>query len=89
MPIKCNPECKAQCCRHVNSFSFMKDYDRGDGVCKHLDAENRCDIYDHRPPICNTDLMFERVYSRFMSREEYDKMNEESCKVLFKNFSQN
>lgn len=67
----------------------MKEYDSGEGVCKYLNANNRCDIYDHRPVFCNTDLMFEKIYSRFMSRDEYDKMNEESCKILFKDFSKN
>jgi len=60
----------------------MRDYDRGDGVCRFLDKDNRCVIYNRRPPICNTDLLFERYFSKKMSREEYDKMNSDACKQL-------
>lgn len=74
--------CKANCCRQVGKFPFMLDYDRGDGVCRFLDKDNRCVIYNRRPPICNTDLLFERYFSKKMSREEYDKMNSDACKQL-------
>jgi len=58
----------------------MKDYISDDGhTCKYLTPDFLCSIYDHRPPICNTDLMFERVYSRYMTREEFDKLNKEAC----------
>lgn len=70
------------CCKHVGNFRFMQGFDRGDGTCVHLTDENLCDIYEDRPPVCNTELMFERVYSRFMSREEYDRMNTESCEKI-------
>ena len=60
----------------------MKDYDRGDGVCRFLDENNRCMDYEHRPPICNTDVMYERYFSKFMTREAYDKMNSDACKTL-------
>lgn len=74
--------CKANCCHQVGKFPFMRDYDRGDGVCRFLDSDNRCVIYNRRPPICNTDLLYERYFSKKMSREEYDKMNSDACKQL-------
>lgn len=67
------------CCRRVGRFPFMKEYDRGDGVCKHLTDDNLCAIYEDRPEVCNTGLLYERVYSRSMSREEYDAMNMMAC----------
>lgn len=60
----------------------MQEYDRGDGTCKYLTEENTCAIYADRPQICNTDLMYERVYSRFMTRDEFDKMNTSVCLSL-------
>lgn len=57
----------------------MKEYDRGDGVCKHLTQDNLCAIYENRPVICNTDLLYEKFYSSSMSREEYDLMNSGAC----------
>lgn len=70
------------CCKQVGRFPFMKEYDRGDGTCKYLTEENTCAIYADRPQICNTDLMYERVYSRFMTRDEFDNMNTSVCRTL-------
>lgn len=81
--INCS-DCNANCCRQVGKFSYMKDYDRGDGTCKYLDQDNRCMIYENRPQVCNTDLLYERYYSRFMTREQYDKANSEACEQLRK-----
>jgi Fe-S-cluster containining protein len=33
----------------------MRSYDRGDGTCKHLTAENLCAIYEGRPLLCRVD----------------------------------
>lgn len=67
------------CCRRVGQFAYMHEYDRGDGVCKHLTDDNLCAIYDSRPDICNTDKMYERVFASKMSREDFDKMNMDAC----------
>lgn len=74
--------CRACCCRHVGKFPFMRDYDRGDGTCKYLSWENRCVIYSCRPTVCNTDLMFERYFSKTMTRAEYDAVNAGECRRL-------
>lgn len=77
MPIDCS-KCKGLCCRHV-----VTDLDRGDGTCKHFDETTfRCKIYEKRPLICNTDAMFERFYSKFMSRDQFDDMNKKACGLL-------
>lgn len=81
--INCS-DCNANCCRQVGKFAYMRNYDRGDGTCKYLDESNKCMIYENRPPVCNTDLLYERYYSQFMSRERYDKMNADACEQLRK-----
>lgn len=70
------------CCKQVGKFPFMKDYNRGDGTCRYLTDENTCSIYERRPPICNTELLYERIYSRVMTREEFDRMNTSVCEKL-------
>lgn len=71
-----------ECCKRVGLFPFMRKYDRGDGACIHLTEDNLCDIYEERPDICNTDKLFQRIYSRTMSREEYDRMNMDACRAM-------
>ena len=79
MPINCS-NCKAYCCR--NAGLLEPSLDRGDGVCKHLTKDYKCDIYDHRPLICDTDRMYELLYSSMMTREEYDKLNHRCCEQM-------
>ena len=81
MITKCS-QCKGLCCRRIGQFQFMKIYDRGDGVCKYLTEENKCEIYDHRPLICNTDRLYELFYVNKITREEYDRLNDEACEQL-------
>lgn len=79
--IDCS-KCKGTCCRHV-----IKELDRGDGTCRYFDEETcNCSIYDHRPDICNTDILFEKYFSNIMTREEYDRRNSEACKLLNSNY---
>jgi len=33
----------------------MKDYHNGDGVCKYLNSDSQCSIYETRPDICRVD----------------------------------
>lgn len=67
------------CCRRVGRFPFMKEYDRGDGVCRYLTTDNLCAIYENRPLICNIDLLYEKFYSNVMSRDDYYLLNAEAC----------
>jgi len=38
------------CCKVAGKVD--PEFDRGDGVCKQLDDENLCAIYQYRPEIC-------------------------------------
>ena len=60
----------------------LREYDAGEGVCKYLMKNNLCGIYSSRPDICNVDRMFEIKYKDIMTREEYDLINEEGCRLL-------
>lgn len=72
--------CKAYCCRKIGLLD--PTLDRGDLCCKHLTEDNKCEIYENRPLICNTDRVYEAFFKGIMTREEYDKANYESCKAL-------
>ena len=69
------------CCRHVDLIKEMKSFDRGDGVCKHLTADNLCEIYSERPNLCNGEYLYENFYSD-MTIEEFHQMTSELCKEV-------
>ena len=70
------------CCRKVGKFDFMKEFDRGDGACKHLKADNTCAIYENRPTICNVERLYEERFKDEMTRDEWDRLNSEGCREL-------
>lgn len=42
----------------LNDESINFPFEDVNGVCQHLTLDNKCDIYDERPAICNTNIMF-------------------------------
>lgn len=70
------------CCRNLRGAPLYADLDRGDGVCRHLDAEsNLCRIYATRPSICRTSDMYER-FQGHLSWPEYVALNLRACDEL-------
>lgn len=69
------------CCRHVNIFKEMQQYDRGDGTCIHLRMDNKCEIYNERPNICNGKYVYEHYFSH-MTVMEFHKMIKKYCDAL-------
>ena len=78
-PYKC--ERCGDCCRHVDLIEAMKIFDRGDGVCKHLTADNLCEIYNERPTLCNSEYLYENFYSD-MTVEEFHQTMQELCNEI-------
>lgn len=72
------------CCKHINLIPELKAFDSGNGRCIYLMDNNLCSIYEKRPDICNVAKMFELVYSKQMSKEEYMSLNIEGCNELRK-----
>lgn len=70
------------CCRNIDKIPELADFQKGDGVCIHLSDDNLCNIYSTRPDICNVEKMYEINYKAIISKEEYEKMNMEGCRVL-------
>ena len=67
------------CCRHVDLIAEMKNFNRGDGVCKHLTADNLCAIYAERPPICNGEYVYKKFFAD-ITVEEFHKIILQLCK---------
>ena len=73
------------CCKSIAHIDELKDFDSGDGVCRHLDiATNECKIYDKRPLVCRVDEMFEKYFSSVLSKAEFYKLNAKCCNILQK-----
>ena len=70
-----------KCCRMLEHVPALHDFDRGDGVCVYLSG-NLCSIYEHRPLICNSTLMYEEFFRDRMSEEEFIAVNVEACKKI-------
>lgn len=81
MSFKCS-KC-GKCCRNLDKNSIYEDLHDGDGVCRYLDVQtNLCTVYDNRPEKCNVDLAYEKYFSSTYSKEQYYKLNYESCRNL-------
>jgi uncharacterized protein len=73
------------CCKSIKGIPFLEEFDRGDGVCKHLDLEtNRCLIYEERPLLCQIDRAYEAIFSTQLTLEEYYSLNRNACNELQK-----
>lgn len=64
------------CCRKVGDLS--RTLDRGDGVCRHLTAENLCAVYEIRPLLCRVD----EAKPACVSLPDWHAMNKDACKKL-------
>ena len=69
------------CCRHVDSIAEMKNFNRGDGVCKHLTADNLCEIYSERPPLCRGEYVYEKFFAD-ITVEEFHGIISTLCKKI-------
>lgn len=78
-PINCS-NCKAYCCRVIGKI--LPELDRGDCVCIHLTDDNKCEIYDNRPLVCNTVKLYYKYFKDKYTIEEWNAMNKKGCEAL-------
>lgn len=69
------------CCRHISHIEPLAKFDRGDGVCIHLN-DNLCSIYLDRPEICRIDVMYQKEYQAYFTQEQFYQANLKVCKDL-------
>ncbi|MEA1954707.1 MAG: YkgJ family cysteine cluster protein [Campylobacterota bacterium] len=71
------------CCQNIADVKELKDFDLGNGVCRHFNSiSNSCNIYDDRPDICKVDKMFEIKYHRFFTKKDFYIENAKVCNEL-------
>ena len=66
-------DCKqcGACCKHLDIVDYLPDHNRGDGVCKYLQADNKCSIYNDRPPVCRGEYVYHRYYEHMSVKDYY------------------
>lgn len=70
------------CCTKLKGNIIYSKLDRGDGVCIHFDKHNRlCSIYNNRPEICNVMLMYEKLFNKIYTIDEFISENKKFCHV--------
>ena len=89
MKKKFNCDCCGLCCKNINRSNLLKNFNRGDGVCKFLSEKNLCKIYENRPIFCNVELGYEKIFSKLYSEDEFLKLNYEACNKLKAEFFTN
>ena len=72
-----------ECCRNLDKSPIYESLHNGDGICRYLTG-NLCSIYEDRPLLCRIDESYDAFFKEIMSREEYERLNYESC-ILLKN----
>jgi Fe-S-cluster containining protein len=66
------------CCRSIGTHEAGRELDRGDGICRHLTTDNRCAIYEDRPPMCRVDLLKPPA----LTDAYWHQINHEACDRL-------
>ena len=77
------------CCRSIGDISSFQELNRGDGVCRYLNVDtNLCTIYENRPLLCRVEECYKMFFKDKISKEEYNRINYEACKILKKQFGE-
>lgn len=78
------------CCQNISNIEELKDYNLGNGICKHFDMMNKnCKIYDDRPNICRVDKMFQLEYKKYFTKEVFYMENAKVCNALQEQYGLN
>jgi len=71
------------CCQNIDTVNELKEFNLGNGICKHFDAlTKRCLIYEDRPDICRVDKMYEIQYRQHFTRNVFYQENANVCNTL-------
>jgi Fe-S-cluster containining protein len=72
------------CCHEISKVPALAEYDRGDGVCRHL--ENKlCAVYKNRPLVCNVQAMYDFYFRAVMDGKTFIRENLMACMTLAEN----
>lgn len=72
------------CCNRAWAVEDFPLPIREDGSCSMLTEDNKCSIYDTRPPVCIVSKMYKKHKTKGISRKQYYKINNELCNEFIK-----
>jgi len=61
---------------------MLKEFDRGDGVCRYFDHDLGCKIYESRPVCCKIDEGYRAFAQHLMGPKEYMQRNADICNSM-------
>lgn len=71
------------CCQNLDRSNYFNDLNDGTGTCIFFDKKtNLCKVYYERPLKCNVDLLYSLVLNKYMSKEEYYRLNYQMCQNM-------
>lgn len=70
------------CCRRAGEIPGFPEPTDASGRCVHLQADNRCAIYDRRPAICNVDGFYDAQLQPVITRERWHALIHAGCREL-------
>lgn len=71
------------CCANAHLVPQLHLLLNEEKQCRYWDRESKkCRIYPKRPDICNTSIMYDKVFSGHMSEKEYVLANLHACYAL-------
>lgn len=68
------------CCSSIENIEFLKEYNNN-GICENLENK-KCSIYETRPLLCNLDESYKKIFSAYMTKEEFYRSNAKACNIL-------
>ncbi|TDQ32142.1 YkgJ family cysteine cluster protein [Aureibacillus halotolerans] len=68
------------CCLSIDGIEFLEEYNQN-GKCTNLE-NNQCSIYESRPLLCKIDESYDKIFSSYMSKEEFYRQNAVACNKL-------
>ncbi|PQJ97628.1 YkgJ family cysteine cluster protein [Chromatium okenii] len=71
------------CCQNTNLSTKTTFLDRGDGLCRYFNEEEKlCSIYNERPDICRIGLQYQLNYQDTIIWDDFVTLNLQACEYL-------
>ena len=78
------------CCRLASAMRLVPVNE--EGICEHLRDDNKCAVYNNRPPNCRVDIMFKKhkkdgTIQKKSSRLDYYRKVREVCNKIMDDYN--
>lgn len=70
------------CCKNISGCEELRDFDIGNGICRYLNSDNKCEIYPKRPLVCNGEYIYVTLYSNKLDFQSFCNEMQQICKKL-------